>query len=166
MNKGAESGNVQCMYDLAELYRKGDSLNGVDIDVERAISYYNDVISKATTEEDLKENYENALMTLADIYYYGRGVAVDDNKALSLHRKAAESGVVKAYFMLGEHYYYAYGIEEDEKMAIFWYRKAAEKDYQAAKDKLDELGVDYLQDDEDDSEDNFVKYYDNSELPF
>ena len=167
MNKGAESGNVQCMYDLAELYRNGDSSNGVDVDVEKAVSYYNDVISKAASKEEYKDNYENALTTLADIYYCGRGVEEDNEKALSLHRKAAESGVVKAYFMLGEHYYYAYGIEEDEKMAIFWYRKAAEKDYQAAKDKLDELGVDYLHDDKDNTEDYFINDYDDdSELPF
>lgn len=164
--KGAASGNVRCMYELAELYRNGDSSNGVDADVEKAISYYNDVISKAATKEEHKENYENALMTLADIYYHGKGVEVDDEKALSLHRKAAENGVVKAYYMLGEHYYYGYGVAEDDKMAIFWYRKAAEKDYKAAKDKLDELGVDYLRDDENGSEDNFVKYYDDSELPF
>ena len=42
-------------------------------------------------------------------------------------------------------YDYGTGVEEDENTAIYWYRKAARQGNEDAQERLDELEVDWLE---------------------
>lgn len=130
---------------MAELYRWGDSDEGVNVDVAKAISMLERVVSIGSDDKENKSSYDAALMMLADIYYRSQGVEVNDSLAFEYHRKAAESGVVEAYYMLGEHYKYGYGVGQDQNLSVFWYRKAAEKGYHNAIERLDDMGTDYIE---------------------
>jgi thiol-disulfide isomerase/thioredoxin len=89
---------------------------------------------------------ENAVKRLADwkaaaekgstgaIWLLGRcyldnygGVDADDEKGISLIRKAAEKGFGLAQNELGYSYQHGDGVEKDLKRAVEWYRKAAEQ---------------------------------------
>lgn len=56
----------------------------------------------------------------------GRGVAQDEQQAISWFRKAAEQGVVKAQNNLANRYFLGKGVKKDYKQAVYWWSKAVE----------------------------------------
>ncbi len=74
-------------------------------------------------------------------YYYGRGVSISHQQAVSWYRKAAEAGNAEGMNNLGAMYENGEGVEKDRQQAIFWYRKAAQLGNQHARDALERLGV-------------------------
>ena len=67
-----------------------------------------------------------AVYTLAEMYFYGRGVKQDYRRALHLYEFAAGNGSnINAVFRMGEIYEYGYGVEIDNERALNCYTKAA-----------------------------------------
>jgi len=64
---------------------------------------------------------------LGKMYYYGRGVKKNCEKALYWLEKAAEKGDAPAENLLGNLYYFGYGVEEDLEKAASLYSRAAVK---------------------------------------
>ncbi|MBE0442436.1 sel1 repeat family protein [Psychrobacter sp. FME13] len=76
---------------------------------------------------------------LGSLYYSGRGVKEDYDKAFELYTKAAAQGEALAQFNLGEMYYYGDSVSQDYNKAYEWYQKAADQGYQDAQDRINEL---------------------------
>ena len=75
-----------------------------------------------------------------EMYYYGKGVPKDNQKATMWFRKAAEQGHADAQFVLGLMYAKGEGLEKNDWKATEWFRKAAE---QGHADSQFNLGVRY-----------------------
>lgn len=71
----------------------------------------------------------NAQFSLAVLYLSGRGVERDVVKALDLHRKAADQGLVAAEHGLGVFYYQGMGVKQDYAEALKWFGRAAAKGF-------------------------------------
>lgn len=68
---------------------------------------------------------------LGDLYFYGKNVKQDYDKALNCYRKAAEQGC-DCYEVLGD----LYAVKHDYTEATKWYQKAADKNNDEAQLKL------------------------------
>lgn len=68
-----------------------------------------------------------AMNSLGDLYYYGQGVAQDDDQARYWYQKAAEAGNTGSMDNLGYLYRYGRGVGQDYTQARYWYQKAADK---------------------------------------
>ncbi len=78
-----------------------------------------------------------AVYTLAEMYFYGRGVKQDYLKAFDLYQFAAINGCnFNAWFRMGEMYEYGYGVEVNNQRAIKCYTKAANNGNVVAMSKL------------------------------
>jgi TPR repeat protein len=66
-----------------------------------------------------------AQVTVALMYYHGRGVQQDDAEALKWFRLAADQGDAYAQFNLGVMYGEGQGVPQDNAKAAEWYRLAA-----------------------------------------
>lgn len=78
-----------------------------------------------------------AAYTLAEMYFYGRGVKQDYSEARHLYSFAYGNGRnVNAAYRLGEIYEYGYGVEIDNKRALDYYTIAAENGNVVAMCKL------------------------------
>ena len=69
---------------------------------------------------------QDAMNSLGDVYYDGRGVAQDDTKAREWYQKAADAGNGDAMFNLGWLYEKGRGVTRDPTKARDWYQKAAD----------------------------------------
>lgn len=78
-----------------------------------------------------------AVYTLAEMYFYGRGVKQNYSKAFELYKFAAINGCnFNACFRMGEMYEYGYGVAVDNQSAIKCYTKAATNGNVVAMSKL------------------------------
>jgi len=68
-----------------------------------------------------------AQVTLALLYYRGRGVAQDHNEAVKWFRRAADQGDPTAQFYLGVMFAEGQGVPQDYAEAAKWYRLAANR---------------------------------------
>jgi uncharacterized protein len=82
-----------------------------------------------------------AQLAVANLYYGGRGVALDYGLAFEWYSKAAEQGVAQAQYMLGALYRDGKGVEQDEGKAAELFRRAAESGIPGAQYSL---GLSYL----------------------
>ena len=82
----------------------------------------------------------DARFALGTLYYYGKGVLRDYQKAAYWYRKAADQGNALAQYALGAMYGYGEGIGLDYGKAVHWFRKAAE---QGNADAQQALGIMY-----------------------
>jgi len=80
----------------------------------------------------------DAMNSLGDLYYYGRGVAQDYAQARNWYQKAAAAGNPAAMFSLGWLYKNGQGVAQDLAKAREWFKKADAGDA-AAKQKASEL---------------------------
>ncbi|MGR9281968.1 tetratricopeptide repeat protein [Rhizobium johnstonii] len=74
------------------------------------------------------EGDPQAQTALGSLFAYGRGVARDDDQAVSWFRKAAEQNFSPGQFALGGMYLQGRGVPADAGQAAFWIQKAAEQD--------------------------------------
>ena len=74
--------------------------------------------------------------SLGVVYYNGKGVEEDNEKAATWYRKAAEQGFATGQFNLGTMYEKGLGVEKNAKEATSWYRHAAEQGYPDAQSHL------------------------------
>lgn len=84
-----------------------------------------------SVQADISEDDENDLTAeemyqLGENYYYGKGVLVDEEKAVYWYKKAAEAGNADGMYSLGYVYQFGIGIEKNDREAFYWYEKAAE----------------------------------------
>ncbi|MFZ3322726.1 MAG: tetratricopeptide repeat protein [Usitatibacter sp.] len=83
-----------------------------------------------------------AQVSLGNMYFYGRGVAADDDEAARWYRKAAEQGDAQGQAALGYLYKRGKGVQQDYAEAAQWLRKAAEQGYAYAEGLLGSLYAD------------------------
>ncbi len=85
----------------------------------------------ATALEQLKPLAQlgnaEAQVYLGEMYYYGYGIAQNDNQAVYWYRKAAEQGHANGQYNLGWMYRKGRGVAQNDSQAVYWYRKAAEQ---------------------------------------
>ena len=76
------------------------------------------------------------MVGLSFMYYWGKGVKKDRNKAAELDKRAAALGNRKGQFNLGRDYEDGTGVPKDYKQAVYWYFKAAENGDPMAMERL------------------------------
>ncbi|NQV47812.1 MAG: sel1 repeat family protein [Rhodospirillaceae bacterium] len=122
---GAESGDVQAQYTLAEAYQGGI---GVDKDLHQAYRWY----EKAAEKGDNRSR-----LAVARMLENGDGVRQDFKQAIKWYRLASKIGhLAEADFALGQMYFYGHGVIQDYNEAFDWYAKAAAKGHPVAKHLL------------------------------
>jgi hypothetical protein len=68
-----------------------------------------------------------AELTLAHMYYYGKGMPRDYAEAARWYRKVADLGNARSQFSLGYLYYYGQGVPQNYSEGFRWFRKAADQ---------------------------------------
>lgn len=109
-------------------------MQAAELDNEKAFIKLGDWFYRHNNYSEAKKYYEkaakkcnnkDALKCLGDIYYYGKGVEKNYNKAIEIYEKAAENGSYDALKFLGDIYYYGQGVDEDQSKASSYYQQAA-----------------------------------------
>lgn len=110
-----ENGNLFLIENAANAYQQA---------IEELEQHHVDAaISRLTT---LAHNgYRKAMVTLARVYYLGKGVDVDTDKAIQWLCQAAETGSYVACWYLGNIYYDLGDTDENNRMAWKYYSAAA-----------------------------------------
>ncbi|MBN6065844.1 sel1 repeat family protein [Aggregatibacter actinomycetemcomitans] len=107
MEKADENGNLEATRDLAEYYR--------DTDPKKTRYYY---------QKGSEMNDPDSLLALSEMYEYGEGGKADQQKALALLKRAAETGNTDAMTELVKRYLTGTGgVEKDEEQAAYWFKK-------------------------------------------
>lgn len=123
--KARERGNMDAQVHLANLYREG---KGVRKDNDKA----QELMSDAADAQNV--------MALHDLgWWYEKGLAgvkKDPKRAITLYRRAAESGWALSAFSLHFCYFNGVGVRKSETLALEWCRRAAEGGLAAAPARL------------------------------
>ena len=81
-----------------------------------------------------------AAQAIGDIYYWGKGVAQDYERAMAAYKVAAEKGDAMSQYQVGYMYCEGLGVAVDYQQARAWLEKAAAQDHPNA---VGSLGVMY-----------------------
>ena len=81
-----------------------------------------------------------AARAIGDIYFWGKGVAQDYERAMAAYKVAAEAGDALSQYQLGTMYYDGLGVAVDYQQARPWFEKAAAQNFTRA---VGQLGVMY-----------------------
>ncbi|MDR1658025.1 MAG: sel1 repeat family protein [Deltaproteobacteria bacterium] len=111
--KGIDSGSVECLFELAQMYDQG---LGVEVDQDLADEYY----QKSAESGDFRGQH-----FVAQRLVVGQPIK-DDARALSWFLKAAESGFSPSQFAVGVFFELGLGTEKDIMEAARWYEKLAQ----------------------------------------
>ena len=76
-------------------------------------------------EQEAAAGNAEAMVQLAECYYYGEGVEQDYEQAIEWLHKAVDAGNATAMYNLGYCYYTGRGVEQDCGKAAEWFEKAA-----------------------------------------
>lgn len=125
LNKAAEEGNLNAMYDLGNMYFYGI---GVEKDYEKSFKWY----KQAAEDKHIDAEFKLGLM-----YMSGYGIEENFYKACWWITKAAKHGESEAQFLLAKLYNDGEIPGGDKKDAIKWCRKAAEQGNEEAQALLD-----------------------------
>ena len=113
MQKRAEGGDVEAMYDLGCWHRDGEK--GLAKDFKKAFEWW----KKAADLE-----YPPALASCGCLYILGRGVEMDVPRGFMMSGQAAALGSEFACYVLGLAYAHgAHGAKKDRAEAAKWYRR-------------------------------------------
>jgi tetratricopeptide (TPR) repeat protein len=107
----------------ASIRKTADSINKVGDEYYNEGKYL-DALTWYTKAAKAGNAY--AMNNLGDMYYDGKGVKQDFNKAVEWYHPGAEAGNSDAMSNLGIMYENGYGVTRDYSKAIDWYRKAVE----------------------------------------
>ena len=113
LTKLAESGDVEALFNLGQLYQRGDV---VEQNYEKTITYYQKAADK---------NYDPALYSLGRIYYFGVLCEQNYEKAMSYFLKSAKNGNSKSQEFIAQMYFDGAGVEQNYYKAFDYYFKAA-----------------------------------------
>ena len=87
------------------------------------------------------QGHIGAAASIGDIYYWGKGVAIDYVRAMAAYKIGAEGGDAICQYQVASIYFRGQGVEVDCKQAVAWYEKAAAQGLPQA---LGELGFDAI----------------------
>ncbi|KAJ3361640.1 hypothetical protein GGF32_007108 [Allomyces javanicus] len=130
LREAAQLGHVMSMYRLGSYYEHG---NHVAKSPQTSFSYF-----KAAAER----GHPDSMFGVASWYLTGyseAGVPQSDDQAFEWMKRAAESGLVKAFFALGYFYEEGIGTPGDPKLALEWYQRALAKGDKRAGPKISAL---------------------------
>lgn len=82
-----------------------------------------------------------SLISLATLYYEGRGVSKNEHKAFEYTYTAAKDGNPFAQYRLGNYYFHGIGTKKDISESFFWHERSAYQGYAYAQSAL---GLEYL----------------------
>lgn len=116
LHAAGEQGFLLAQMLLGRAYESGSEWLGIKPDVSTAIEWY----TRAAMQCDACQ-YE-----LWRIYYFGRGVVKDYEKAARYLEKAANAGLPKAQMQLGFRYLDGEGVPKDNVRAYEWFYIAAQ----------------------------------------
>ncbi|KAG2208148.1 hypothetical protein INT47_010510 [Mucor saturninus] len=130
----ANQGAQDAQYRLGVIYYDGKP--GVDIDVGKAFSWFQKAsettafVPKLTWLDGAIPKYEmysrdEAQLYLGKIYYFGHGVAYNNNLAIHWFQKSAEKENASAQYYLALMYYRKNGSQQSRNLAVEWLLKAA-----------------------------------------
>ena len=119
-------GNLLCSLadELSERRWEGFENAGAALQEQQDLYYAEAVL---WYRKAIAQNHADAMVSLANLYNKGGGVAEDLNEALKLWRAAAEQGHAEGQHMLGLHYSVGKGVPQDFSEASKWLRKSAEQ---------------------------------------
>ena len=125
--RAAKSGNDRARTQVGLMY-----YNGIGTEVN-----YNEAAKWLNIHPIFFLRDAPAVYTLAEMYFYGRGVKQNYSKAFDLYQFAAINGRnFNAWFRMGEMYEYGYGVPVDNQNAIKFYTIAATNGNVVAMSKL------------------------------
>ena len=125
--QAAKNGNIKAITQVGLMYYNGIS---TPVDYKKAFMWLN-------TGFAVFHRNAPVLYTLAEMYFYGRGVEQDYFKALNFYGMAYGNGRnINAAFRLAEIYEYGYGVEIDNQRALDYYKDAANGGNVVAMNKL------------------------------
>ena len=83
-----------------------------------------------------------AAQAIGDVYFWGKGVAIDYPRAMAAYEIAAEAGDALSQCQVGVMYHDGESVAVDYKQALAWLEKAAAQDHPHA---VGQLGVMYYE---------------------
>ena len=116
----AEAGMPEAQLNLGSLFQNGQ---GVDVDLERALYWY-----EQAAASDLSEAHLNSGI----MYLEGLGTEKNEEKALEKFKLSSERGLPAGDLMLGKMLFYGLSVEQDKTAARALFLKAARKGYAEA----------------------------------
>ena len=78
------------------------------------------------------QGHLTAAVNIGDCYYWGKGVAIDDQRAMAAFKFAADGGNCDGQYQVGMMYYQGRGVAQDYNAAWPWMVKAAAQDLPGA----------------------------------
>ena len=146
--QGAEKNDISCVYHLALCYKYGD---GVPKDPKQAVKWFRVGADIKLDTKDMAKwmrtggtgiSCVDCQYQLAQCFLHGYGVNKDLQQAVSLFKKAAGAGHVRAQYSLGRCLELGQGVvNKDPGEAAVWYRKAAKQGHRGAEKALNNLSV-------------------------
>ncbi|AZS49980.1 sel1 repeat family protein [Entomomonas moraniae] len=109
--KAADEGNTDAMYNIGNLYAKGE---GVEWSYQQAMQWWLKAADKG---------HINSMLMIGGYYY----ASTEYPEAMQWYLKAANKGSPNAMLRLGCLYKEGLGVKQDKEQAEFWYRKAKEE---------------------------------------
>ncbi|KAH3765489.1 serine/threonine protein kinase [Pelomyxa schiedti] len=107
LNRAADAGNVEALWELSGCYLAGSY--GIQADIFKSIPYL---------QKGADAGHSGAMYVLGGCFLHGLGVEIDLNKAAALFQRASDLGVADARVALGELYMHGKGVPVDEKKAL------------------------------------------------
>lgn len=106
------------------------------------VMQYKDRLCNEANKE-MREGIRNPkyIVIYGDMFSFGLGEALDNDKAFELYQKAAEMGNLEAMCNLGFMYLYGTGVKKNEKKSFYWFKKSADLGYVHS---MRDVGQNYL----------------------
>ena len=95
-----------------------------------------------TAPTPFSQGHIGAAEAISDIYYWGKGVAIDYPRAMAAYKIAAEAGDAHSQYEVGYMYCEGLGVAVDYKQARPWLEKALAQDHPHA---IGQLGMMYYE---------------------
>lgn len=105
--RASEHGNYKAMINLGVMYRDGD---GIIQNYDKAFELF----SKACVLSE----HPRSLFNLAELYLYGHGTDIDEDKSIDLLEKSAKQDYVPAISLLASYYMYKENYESSYKYCL------------------------------------------------
>lgn len=126
----AERGCVRAQFAMGSVYRFGNTLIGVDLQLAWKWWHAAAEQGDATAQRSLGVMSER-----------GTGRPRDDKLAFDFYVRAAEQGESEAQCYVGECYEHGTGVDINFECAKLWYARSASKGYTEARPRLDRLNA-------------------------
>lgn len=129
--KAAEQGDFEAQQALVRCYKTGGTNLKKDLTTAQSLaSRYGIKLSRENITELLKESATNgsipSQLRLADMLFYGKGIAQDKTEAVFWYERAASQNNPEAQYSLARCYADGEGTAKSPENAFYWYEKAAE----------------------------------------